>query len=226
MKATLPVTTIASDSPIRQRDAFWISDKRFLPKSKMIEPIDREVLDVGQRRIPGAEIVDRDAHPQLVKPTQVRRDRFGIGHHDAFGELEIEPAGIEPGFRQRLGHQQGHALLAKLHGRKVDADAQRRKSRTLPRFRVAAGLPQYPFVDRDDQPILFGSCQKLARTDDAAPGPPPAQQRLGPDDVPGLHVHLRLIIQHELVVLNRPGRRQRSSASAPTMCPVFMFTCG
>jgi len=28
MKATLPVTTIASDSPIRQRDAFWISDNK------------------------------------------------------------------------------------------------------------------------------------------------------------------------------------------------------
>ena len=56
-------------------------------------------------------------------------------------------------------HQAGQVAVAELHRRKVDGDLQRLR----PGRRLAAGLAQDPFADRDDQAALLGERDERRR---------------------------------------------------------------
>ncbi len=153
-------------------------------------------------------------------PRAVDDDRFGrtaggrkdvdirglayIGHPlaaDRCCPLEISPAGVGAGRllipSSRLGAAQ-QELLAR-------SRPQRHSARLGLRRCVPGPLPRCPIFAvivqcRPDPPQLLFELLNPFSSARARNSPGPT--------------------------MPRPGRRQRSSASAPTMCPVFMFTCG
>ncbi len=64
------------------------------------EPLDRQLLEVIERRIAGPEIVDRDMHSHLPQFPELRGAPLDIAHGRAFGHLEVEAAGRQSCFRR------------------------------------------------------------------------------------------------------------------------------
>src|SRR6266849_997740 len=61
-----------------------------------LERVEREALQVGERGMSGAEIVERQAGAELADAGQHLRGMFGVLHHQGFGELELERAARRP----------------------------------------------------------------------------------------------------------------------------------
>ena len=55
-----------------------------------------KLLQVAQRRIAGAEIVERDAHADGAKLVQDGERRIVVADQHRFGDLELQPAGGSP----------------------------------------------------------------------------------------------------------------------------------
>jgi hypothetical protein len=65
-----------------------------------LERLRGKPLQVGPRRMAGAEVVEGDAHARRVQPLQRAPSALGVGHQRAFGDFDLQPAGIQPrGFR-------------------------------------------------------------------------------------------------------------------------------
>src|SRR5947199_98672 len=81
-----------------------------------LEVVDRKELEVAERRIAGAEVVDGEVHPHRAQIAHELHRLVRIPHHHAFGDFELEDAGFGPGgledFRE-LGYE---LLLAELDG--------------------------------------------------------------------------------------------------------------
>src|SRR5688572_18908779 len=53
-----------------------------------LQDIDREMLEISERRMPYAEVVDRDQHAGVAQFTQHTRRGLDIAHGRALGDLE------------------------------------------------------------------------------------------------------------------------------------------
>ena len=62
-----------------------------------LEIIERQRLQVGEARIAGAEIVDRDPQPALPQPGEQVAGGAEILDQAAFGDLDGEPRRVEAG---------------------------------------------------------------------------------------------------------------------------------
>ncbi|MEO7762696.1 MAG: hypothetical protein ABIS68_12385 [Casimicrobiaceae bacterium] len=67
---------------------------------------------------------------------------------------------------------------------------------------MPACLHENPVADGDDQPRFLGEADEFGWTDQSLVRMAPAQQRLYADDVAGLHAHLWLITQFELLAFD------------------------
>ena len=56
-----------------------------------LQLVDRQTLEVGQRRIAGAEVVDRHADAHRTQAPQHVHGARGVGHQAAFGDLDHQP---------------------------------------------------------------------------------------------------------------------------------------
>ena len=70
---------------------------------------------------------------------------------------------------------------------------------------MSARLLEHPGANRHDQAAVLGQRYEVIRTDAAALGMGPAQERLDPDHAPAGDVDLRLVMDFELVALERMG---------------------
>jgi hypothetical protein len=97
--------------------------------------------------------------------------------------------------------------VEELNARQVDGhDDVRPEIPPYPGLR--ARLAHDPLADRDDQADLLGQGDELRGRDEAALGMSPSDQRLGADEPAVRHVHLRLVVQLELVSLERLSKRR------------------
>ena len=55
-----------------------------------LELVDRQALEVGKRRVAGAEVVDREAHAELGEAPDDRQRALGVGHDHALGDLQLK----------------------------------------------------------------------------------------------------------------------------------------
>ena len=62
-----------------------------------LQPVEREALQVLQLRVPGAEVVDRELHPQLLERVEPFRVAAADLHQDRLGDLQGEAAGLQSG---------------------------------------------------------------------------------------------------------------------------------
>src|SRR5579862_3312165 len=101
---------------------------------------------------------------------------------------------------------QDEARLAQLLERQVEGDATRISALALHVAVVHAYAVQHPLADVEDEVGLLGERDELRRRDVAVPRKPPAQQRLGADDLAVAQIHFRLIADLELIALERAAQ--------------------
>ena len=137
------------------RALFQVADERPVD----LDLVERKRLQIGQRRIAGAEIVHRDAHAKRLEPAQDRHGAGEVADQHALGDLKLEPRGSEAGFQQHGMNERGQVAMAELHRRQVDRDAQRLgPGRGLP-----ACLAHDPFAHGNDEAAFLGQRNEGAR---------------------------------------------------------------
>ena len=92
---------------------------------------------------------------------------------------------------------------SKFDRRDVDRHRNRTETRLPPIRRLPAGFMQHPTTDRDDQAGVIRDRDEFRRRYDAAFGMVPANERLDADYRAGRQGHSRLVVQKELVPLQR-----------------------
>ena len=166
----------------------------------------REVAQVVERGVAGAEVVDGDAHAEPLEPFERRDGVVHVVDERALGHLEAEPGRIEAGQVEHVGHHLDQLGIGELARRQVDRHldvpitGQRR-----PRHRVGHRLAEHPPPDRDDQPRLLGDRDEAVRHDHVVARTVPAHQRLDLGHGAVAQLHDRLVVQHELLALDGRG---------------------
>ena len=102
-------------------------------------------------------------------------------------------------------HRVGQVAVGHLAGREVDRDVERPLvgAQLVPAERLAAGRLLHPAADRLDQAAVLGDRDELAGVEQAALGMVPAHQRLEADDLAAAQGDHRLVVQLELVAVER-----------------------
>lgn len=98
---------------------------------------------VGQRGIPGPEVVQRDQDAEALERLHRLLRAQDILDQHAFGDLELEAGQRQPAFAQRLSDLRIEVLSAELRGRDVDGDPQE----SVPRRGLTASFHQHPVVN-------------------------------------------------------------------------------
>ena len=83
-----------------------------------LDRVDREALDVVQRRMAGAEVVEHQPHAEVLEVLQHGRRRGGLLHQDALGQLEPQPLGRHAGLAQDAGELVGQRRARRAGGRR------------------------------------------------------------------------------------------------------------
>src|SRR5262245_15467650 len=124
-----------------------------------LERVHRQPVQVTQRRVAGAEVVQIDLDAELAKLLQQSRGGCGIVHEGGFGDLESEFTRLKPRFIDGLLHEHEEVLLHQLTAGHVDGDALQLHVRVSPtplRKRFAR-LPQSPGPDWLDETQFLGN---------------------------------------------------------------------
>src|SRR5262249_56577395 len=87
-----------------------------------LQDVDGELLEVGDRGVAGAEIVDGQAHPEGADGPELAED-LGIAAQDAaLAELELQHRGVDSALEQDLANHLGEVAAHELAERYVDRD--------------------------------------------------------------------------------------------------------
>ena len=162
-------------------------------------------MQVRQRRVAGAEIVQVQADGHGVQPLDRGRPGGEVVHQGALGDLQGQTRGIQAGHLERALDLGGDAALGELASGDVDADSQRRPARVLalPRADLPAGLGEHPAADRPDQAGLLRNGDEEIGREQPAARMLPARERLEPDHGAGLQIDDRLVVRDDLVAFQR-----------------------
>ena len=113
-----------------------------------LQDIKQGMLEVDQRAVAGAEVVERELHAQVFQLSEPVDGLLRIFLCRPFGDLEHETTWIQPGLTQNAGYLLGQVGLLDLLRREVHAQAERRaklrRVSLLPLLEQAAGLLQDP----------------------------------------------------------------------------------
>ena len=165
-----------------------------------LDLVEGKARQVGERRVAGAEIVERQLDAECLQ-LAAHGDGFGdIVDEGALGDFQFERRGRQAALGQRGGDLGGQVGLAELAGRQVHGDMQRQQAEIEPGLGLPAGGAQHPVADLDDQAGFLGDRDELDGGHRAELGRIPAQQGLHADHVTTLQADLRLVMHAELVV--------------------------
>ena len=150
-----------------------------------LEHVDRELLEVGDRGVAGAEVVDGQAHAEGADRVELAQDLGIAAEHAALAELQLQQRGVDPALLQGLAHDLGEVAAHELAERDVDRDPAQRKALVEPGAGLGRRRAQHPAADRHHQPRFLGERDELRRGHVAELGRLPAQQRLRAADLRG-----------------------------------------
>src|SRR3712207_983988 len=94
-----------------------------------LELVDRETLQVGQRGIAGAEIVDGQADAEIPQCVELCLHVRAALHERALRDLKLEVAGRQPRFREDGLQALKEIGLLELPAREIDRDRAELKAR-------------------------------------------------------------------------------------------------
>ena len=180
-----------------------------------LDLVERQLLEVGERRLAGAEVVEREPDAERAQ----RREHLGhalrIAHHGGLGDLALERAAGQAVLVEQLGHHRRQADVEHVGGRQVDRDGQVRVLEP-PLGALAQRGVEHPAREVGDRAGALGERDELVGLQQPVLGVLPAHERLDARHAVALERDLRLVVQDELVALDRapqlaqeaePGRR-------------------
>ena len=189
----------------------WIGTEAVDERPVNFDGVEREALQVAERRIADAEVVDRQIEPERLETCEGPLEVVDVLHEDALGQLEAKVGGIDTSASQDVGDEDCDVRRTQLGDRHVDCDGELGRQRpavTLPTGQVLARLLEYPCTDRNDQAGLLGDGDEVSRNDQTVVRVLPPQQGLDADHQAGRQVDDRLVLNGELVVFERSIQRR------------------
>ncbi|MDP9397604.1 MAG: hypothetical protein M3P96_07150 [Actinomycetota bacterium] len=163
-----------------------------------LQGVDGELLEIGQRRVAGAEVVEGELHAQLLDLAQPAQRRVGVVQEQGLGDLEDQYGWIETALGEGRGDVVGDLSRHDLPGGEVDVDPQR-AARVGPGAGLPARFGQDPAPHGHDEPGLLGQADEVVGADESPLRVLPAQQRLDAGDLPRTQLEDRLVVQDELL---------------------------
>lgn len=173
-----------------------------------LEDVGFEPGHVGQRRVPGPQVVERHPHTAAPKPGEHRLRGGRRGQQLRLGDLQAEGlAGSDEG--AGTGDVGGEAGIGQLAGGHVDAHRDLREAgpAAAPGAHLLGGCLQHPVAHLDHQAALLGHLDEALGSQQAERGVLPPQQRLEAGEPPGAQLDLRLVEEAQLVAAD--GVQQR-----------------
>src|SRR5690606_18008099 len=167
---------------------------------------ERQRVQMGKSRIALAEIIEADVHAGAAQTLQMLNGQaLGI-RRKGFGDFQFQAVKLEI----TLPHLAQQALaeigLTQLQSRDVNRHPRRAALR-LPALQFIKGEIQHFPAEFDDKAAALSQGYETIRVEQAELRMLPAHQRLIADDLHRLQANLRLVVQHELVLVQ--GRPQR-----------------
>ena len=168
-----------------------------------LDLVERQAREVGERRIAGAEVVERKGHAKFPEQLHLVDRRRDVVEDHALGQLELETRGVDGEVVEQAADRVREIFLLKLSGADIDRDLQERRPRvTLPGLDLPAGAFHDPGTDRQDEAGFLGQRDEVGRRDESAASRLPAQQDFGADHLSG-RPHQRLIVGLQLIAFER-----------------------
>ena len=169
---------------------------------------DRKLLQVRQRRVPGAEIVHRKAHTERADPLQDPTRLLGVAHDGALGDLQhqLRCRQVEFGqHREDTFRQPGVVQLSRrqvhVHGRhRVEAKVATPLANPSKRF------PQDELADFLDDPRRLGLGDECPGAEQTSFGMVPSNEGLGFDHLPAAGVVNGLKLHEQLTAGGGPAK--------------------
>ena len=167
-----------------ERSAFSVDAGHERPVD--LDRVERQVLEVRQRRVAGPEVVEHEADTQVAQAAKRPDARLGLVHQHALGDLELEGAGVEAGLREDRRRRPRQVGLGELARRQVDRHEQRRRVATARlachagAWRQAVSSTQRPIGTIS--PVSSASGMNASGGTRPRVGVLPAHERLEPDD--------------------------------------------
>ncbi len=130
-----------------------------------LEIVERETMQVAERRITGSKVVDTQLHAQRAQLLEHQCRRLCVLHDHALGDLELQAVRTQLAVFERFFDPFQQIRLRNLSRRKVHTQAQRAVTRRieLPLPHVRASFIQHPLANRNDQTSLFSNGNKVSR---------------------------------------------------------------
>src|SRR3546814_10934896 len=82
--------------------------------SDLLDLVERRLLQIAERRIAGAEIVEREPHADRLEALEHLVRRRGLVEKHALGDLEFEPLRRDPRSGERVGDDRGQRGVGEL----------------------------------------------------------------------------------------------------------------
>ena len=168
-----------------------------------LHTVERETFQVGQRRVAGTEVVHRQVESQPFQFVQHFLRVLLVAHHRAFGDFQLERLGRQAGFPDGFGNELNQALVRHLSRGNVDRDTQLRQAALLPGAILHTGRLRDPAAHRHDQAGFLRDGDEISGRHEPELRAYPAYQGLQAGDPTGCDIDLRLVVQHEFVVVQR-----------------------
>ena len=192
-------------------------------RAGQLQRVHRQLAQVGEVGVAGAEVVDGDPHARARPAGAARRSGSPVvAHHRALGQLQLQQVRRQPGLGQDRGHVVDEPGSRDLPRRQVDADEQPRPRELARRHRLAlrgrSASTQRP--SGTISPVSSASPMNRSGPSSAELRVLPAHQRLdAAHDAVG-QPHDRLVVARELAPLQRAGQRggQRRAGRRRVRC--------
>jgi hypothetical protein len=129
-----------------------------------LDRVDRIAVDVAERRIPRAEIVERHSHTQATHGGKLGRNVTRRVQEDPFCDFKLEAVGSKFKFSKNARQIIDEVDVGELGGRGVDAQPELRIGKLpLPFLELRAGLPHHPLIDLTDQSDFLRNRDEVCR---------------------------------------------------------------
>ena len=159
-----------------------------------LERARRQALEIGERGITRAKVVQRKIHPERLAFGHQRSNVADILERCGFQQFDLKAMARQPGVRGEEGFQaENEVVPGQMVGRDIDADDHLEPG-IAPRTDLAQRFLNDPFAQRDIGRTVLDHTEKLRRHEQAALGMLPADQCLGTDHAAAPHVDFRLVM--------------------------------
>lgn len=162
--------------------------------------VDRKGVQVRQRGIPGAEVVERYGNAGTLKRVEHRKDAVGIAtHQNVFGNFELKAVGRHACMLQLVQQPDVKISPQEVRSSGIDGDPPEIKVLLQPDLDVGQHAVDDPVRAADCELSIVEGCGNTCGRLDTLFRVPPSQQSLHPDQRTGLKADLSLVVREDAV---------------------------